>query len=135
MNDPVICYRFLSRPRWSKLIRGAIPDAAIVGLARTLADYGTPKGQRCYPGLVRLAEDMCCSTRTVQRQLAWLTEYGFFHLAERGNKRAGKSDEYWVALPAPIAASNRLWQPEHEWWIERPAGDAKHRALRLAIAA
>jgi hypothetical protein len=110
MRDPfALRVSPVERAKWSRAIRGQITELRDVAVARTLADYGNRDGTNCHPGIARLADDLCCSHRTVIRSLAELTRQGYLHLARRGSRKAGEADTYNLALPAPIADQFNTW--------------------------
>lgn len=90
-------------------------------MAKTLADYSNKDGSNAHPGVARLADDLCCSTRTIKRSLAWLSEYGFLSVAERGSRKLREADVYALSIPAPLAVHLGLWRENFgEQWMERP---------------
>lgn len=126
MHDPFVWRLGIDRFKWSREIRGQLPRLADYAIARALGDYGNKDGTRCRPGTERLAADLRCTGKSVQRSLDWLAEHGWIHLENRGIRRRGEANEYRLTIPAPIAAAKGWWTAEHgPQWIERPQGEPK----------
>jgi hypothetical protein len=121
LHDPFVRRLYLPRAQWGRAIRGCIRERGDVAVAKTVADYANKDGSNAHPGIARLADDLCCSTRTIKRSLGWLSEYGFLSVAERGRRKLGEADVYCLSLPAPVADKLGLWRENFgEHWMERP---------------
>lgn len=75
-------------------------SARLVGLA--MAVYADASGGSIYPGNVALAKGTGHNEKTVRRALAELRETGFVQLERRGNRRAGRADEWRLTLPTSV---------------------------------
>lgn len=73
------------------------PSARLVGLA--MAVYADRDGGSIYPGNAALAKGTGHNEKTVRRALLELRETGFVRLHRRGNRRAGRADEWRLTLP------------------------------------
>lgn len=58
----------------------------------SLADHHNGSTGKCFPGRARLAEAGCCSERTVQRKLAWLSSEGWISITPYFEPSTGRQD-------------------------------------------
>lgn len=89
---------------WEKTVRDAgmakgEGGVSVLAIALVLATYANADGTKVYPGVARLAKGAGVSDRTVDRALARLRAEGYVIKVREGNSRAGKADEYRLALP------------------------------------
>lgn len=123
------------RARWSRIIRGRIPEFREIAVVRTLADYGNRDGTTCHPGVANLVEDVQSSDRTVRRSLGWLVEQGWLSMTHRGRRKLAEANVYSLAVPAPVAVILGVWGEEHgDQWLERPAGMPKRPDVAINSA-
>jgi hypothetical protein len=132
IKDPLVRRLFIDRAAWNRALRGRIPKIQDRAVAQALATYGNKDGSSNYPGVSRLVEDLFLSESTVKRSLSWLAEHGWITRTERGDRWAGKSDVFHLALPAPVAAELGLWftASNGEQWMERPPSEPKRKGVR-----
>lgn len=127
LKRPFVRRLTVDRAKWSRAIRGAIPDVTHLAVALTLSNYGDSDGSNNHPGGERLASDVCKSVRTIRNSLAWLDEHGFITRTSVGNRTAprGWADVYRLSVPAPLAESLGMWTEERNGpiWMERPKRD------------
>jgi hypothetical protein len=98
-------------------------------VARALAVYSNADGTHCRPGLERLADDLCASTKSVQRSIDYLSEHGWISLMNPGVRKRGEANEYSLSVPAPVAVEVNVWgEDDGAQWIERPASMTRHAA-------
>lgn len=137
LNDPVVrrklaCLLNPKRPKdgyyqWNRILRGRLPKLADYAVARALAVYSNADGSSCRPGLDRLADDLCTSTKSVQRSLDYLTENGWISLMNPGVRKRGEANEYSLSVPAPTGVEVGVWdESDGAQWIERPANWPRH---------
>lgn len=132
LTDPLVRRLLIDRATWMRAMRGRIPKIQDRAVAMALGTYGNKDGSSNYPGVAGLAEDLYLSASTVKRALAWLTENGWLARTKRGDRWAGRADEYHLALPAPVAAEIGRWTPEKSGaqWMQRPANEPKRPGMR-----
>jgi hypothetical protein len=108
--------RNVPRDLWMILLRGQItPDTPGVGprrhttilaVAFFLASWANgADGRRARPGEVNLCAATGLSDRTVRTALHWLDTAGWITRTRLRNRRAGRSDEYRLSVPADVAAT------------------------------
>lgn len=133
LPDPLVRRLLIDRATWMRAMRGRIPKIQDRAVAMALGTYGNKDGSSNYPGIAGLAEDLFLSASTVKRALAWLTENGWLARTKRGDRWAGRSDEYHLALPAPVAAELGRWTvgKSGAQWMERPAREPKRPGMRV----
>jgi hypothetical protein len=92
-----------------------------------LANYADDNGAKCFPKIKTLAADLGCTTFTIQRGLAEVTEAGFVTREKRRRDDGGRStDDYRLNLDA-IAAAGLTSDPPHQSageGIQQSAGEA-----------
>lgn len=81
--------RRVGQHEWRRAIRGQMPTTTFA-VAQALAAYTNKDGSRAFPGNERLAADLCCTTKTIQRALKWLRENHWLQL-DQGVTHAGTS--------------------------------------------
>jgi hypothetical protein len=117
---PPVERRGVSRDLWMVLMRGQItPDTPGVGprqhttilaVAFFLASWANgADGRRARPGEVNLCAATGLSDRTVRTALHWLDTAGWITRTRLRNRRAGRSDEYRLSVPAYVADVAATW--------------------------
>lgn len=131
-NDPTPDLRF----EWERLIRGIVLPAEIKATALALATYGNADGSSIRPGYARLAEELCVTTRTVERHMAQLRKLGLVACITpavspgRGGG-VGRASVWQLDIPEDIGqrarAIDRAWPSDEDrafasYWGLTPAG-------------
>lgn len=110
---------------WVNVVRRARLGESAKSVAFAMATYADRDGTKVFAGVARLAFECEMNYRTVQRALAELRRAGLIEVTRRGNRRAGKSDEYRLTLaadllerldvPTPAAASLAIEEIRHRY--------------------
>lgn len=71
---------------WRRAIRGRMQSPTVFAVAQAVASYTNKDGSKAHPGNERLAADLGCTTKTIQRSLNWLRTGGWLRLDQPANK-------------------------------------------------
>lgn len=120
----------MGRAKWSRIIRGRIPEFREVAVVLTVSGYANRDGSSCHPGVARLVEDLQSSDKTIRRSLDWLSEHGWLTVIHRGRRKLREANVYTLSIPAPVAAELGLWRETQggdvaPQWLERPETEPK----------
>lgn len=114
MTDPT---RLTSMRRfdWERIVlRTRFKPVALKALALTLATYADEEsGKRIFPGVERLALDLCQNEKTVRRNLEALERFGLIFRISSGStygRRGNMASEYQLTAP----------NDAFEFWKQRP---------------
>ncbi len=99
---------------WVNVIRRARLDKTTKLVALMVASYANPDGRHVFPGVARLTVQCHIGYSSARRALATLRAVGLLQLTRRGNRRAGKSDEYRLILAEHLLERVELLTPDEE---------------------
>lgn len=86
---------------WRRAIRGQMPISTFA-VAQAVVSYTNKDGSKAHPGNERLAADLSCTTKTVQRALRWLRTEGWLQLdqpAGQPGKSRKLAQEWSLTIP------------------------------------
>jgi hypothetical protein len=72
--------RRVGQHEWRRAIRGQMNSPTTFAVAQAVVSYTDKDGSKAHPGNERLAADLSCTTKTVQRSLKWLRDEGWLRL-------------------------------------------------------
>lgn len=105
--------RRVGQHEWRRAIRSQMNSPTTFAVAQALVSYTNRDGSNAHPGNERLAADLGCTTKTIQRALKWLRDEGWLRLDQPANMpdRGRKLAQEWS-----------LTVPE-QWTSQTPTGD------------
>lgn len=115
---------------WVGVVRRAELDRTVKLVALTLASYASPDGSRVYPGLARITVQCRIGYAAAKRAFRVLREVGLVELVRRGNRRAGRCDEYRLILGPDLLEKVDVPNPEQERKVIEAVKDADREASR-----
>lgn len=99
---------------WVNIVRRARLGSSCYAVALTVASYANGDGTSIRMGAARLAWDCEVSLATAKRGLRKLRNAGLIELVRRGNRRAGRADEYRLILAEDVLERIEVPDPEAE---------------------
>jgi hypothetical protein len=106
---------------WLDLVRRARLGSTVKLVAFYLSGRANNDGSRIFPGIARAAIECEVSTAVVRRALKTLRDAQLIEVVRRGNRRAGKSDEYRLIVGTDVLER-----------VDVPTPDEHHGAI-LAV--
>jgi hypothetical protein len=89
-------------PDWLDLVRRARLGSTVKLVAFYLAGRANNDGSHIFPGVARAAIECEVSSAVVRRALKTLRDAQLIEVVRRGNRRAGKSDEYRLIIGTDV---------------------------------
>lgn len=122
---------------WLDLVRRARLGSTVKLVAFYLAGRANNDGTRIFPGIARAAIECEVSSAVVRRALKTLRDVQLIEVVRRGNRRAGKSDEYRLIIGVDVLDLVDVPTPdEHQGTIltlrDREREAQQRRQARLA---
>lgn len=117
---------------WRRAIRGRMQSPTVFAVAQALVSYTNKDGGKAHPGNERLAADLGCTTKTIQRALKWLRDEGWLRLDQPANKpNQGRklAQEWSLTIPEQWTSS----APTEDSGVH-PPDPALHHSSPLELA-
>lgn len=120
--------RRVDQHEWRRAIRGRMQSPTVFAVAQALVSYTNKDGSKAHPGNERLAADVGCTTKTIQRALKWLRDEGWIRLDQPANRpdQGRKIAQEWsLTVPEQWTSTD----PTVDSGVHPPDPDLHHSAL------
>jgi len=117
--------RRVGQHEWRRAIRGRMQSPTVFAVAQAVASYTNKDGSKAHPGNERLAADLGCTTKTIQRSLNWLRAEGWLRLDQQANRpQQGRriAQEWSLTTPEQWTSST----PTVDTGVHPPDPDLHH---------